>query len=693
MENKMNKWKKGQKVVASFLLASSLLMNTVPMVKAEDNKTQHTKTEVSQTPKEEILTPNIVRHEGRSRENVAEMVASSHFSKSNKVIIVNREKFPDAISATNISQGKYPVLYTREGKISESTIKLLKSMPLDEIYVLGGTLSVNDTVIKQLEKENNVKVTRVAGRSRYDANASAIEKNFTQANHVVIASGEVYSDALYGVSYANTVDSPVVLTKTNRLEPSTVELLEKLGVEQATIIGGSLTVTKEVENQLDTLGVKHSRIAGRNRYIGSAEVAAASYDNPENVVVASGEVFSDALVSAPLAQKLDAPILLVRNNRMEDVVESYLSDVRVGLENIYIQGGPITILPAIENKIENLTNYVIKNNVLPFETIEEEDETLLAGKKEIVQDGVEGLEEIYYNVIFDDAGKEVERKEFNRKTLDPVPQIIKIGTRVDIESISLSEKDLTLEERDNYQLTANILPENATNKKLKWASSNSEIVTVDENGVVSTHKAGEAIIQVADNTGKFTDEVTITVKEPTIDSIEDLTMNVIQHDEVVLPNTVTAVMSNDTTKEVPVSWETSGADTSVIGTKIYNGTVDGYQDSVKVSINVKKYNPQPHMGTSYSAVNGISRQIGVSLKNAGTKTIHLNKIEIYEEGNLHTTYTSENFNQTGISTIIEPGENWSITANFNSGIRIDNLYIKYYFTANNTEYEFESKKR
>src|SRR5699024_6888179 len=124
--------------------------------------------------------------------------------------------------------------------------------------------------------------------------------------------------------------------------------------------------------------------------------------------------------------------------------------------------------------------------------------------------------------------------------------------------------------------------ENATNKKLKWASSNSEIVTVDENGVVSTHKAGEAIIQVADNTGKFTDEVTITVREPTIDSIEDLTMNVIQHDEVVLPNTVTAVMSNDTTKEVPVRWETSGADTSVIGTKIYNGTVDGYQDSVKV---------------------------------------------------------------------------------------------------------------
>src|SRR5699024_11402647 len=115
--------------------------------------------------------------------------------------------------------------------------QLMKTMPLDEIYILGGSLSVNDSVVTQLKKEINVKVTRIAGRSRYNANASAVEKNFTQASHVVIASGEVYSDALYGVSYANTLDSPVVLIKTNLLEPFTVALLLKLGVDQATIIG------------------------------------------------------------------------------------------------------------------------------------------------------------------------------------------------------------------------------------------------------------------------------------------------------------------------------------------------------------------------------------------------------------------------------------------------------------------------
>lgn len=295
----------------------------------------------------EAATPNIIRHEGYSRENVAEDVARTHFKESNKVIIVNRGKFPDAISATNISQGRYPVLYAHEGHLTKETIELIQSMPLNEIYILGGELSINQSVVTQLENETGITVTRIAGRSRYDANVSAVRTNFNQKNHVVIASGEVYSDALYGVSYANTIDSPVILSKTNRLEDSTEELLKELNVNHATIIGGPLTVNHDVEEQLSQLNISHNRIAGRNRYIGSAEVALASYSNPQNVIVASGEVFSDALVSAPLAQKLNAPILLVKSNQMEDIVKNYFTQFQDTISNIYVQGGSLTIKPSL----------------------------------------------------------------------------------------------------------------------------------------------------------------------------------------------------------------------------------------------------------------------------------------------------------------------------------------------------------
>lgn len=425
---------KSKRVVSTLLLASTMLLNAVPLVQAEEVQPSASIEAVKQGTTEETVTPNVVRYEGRSREDVAERVASAQFKDSNKVIIVNREKFPDAISATNISQGAYPVLYTRTENVSDSTLKLLETMTLDEIYVLGGELSVNNSVIKQLEEATDVKVTRIAGRNRYDANVSAVEEYFDAASHVVIASGEVYSDALYGVSFANTIDAPVVLSNTSVLQASTVELLEKLGTKTATIIGGALTVTEDVENQLEELGIEHSRIAGRNRYIGSAEVASVAYDNPENIVIASGEVFSDALVSAPLAQKLNAPILLVRENRMEEVVEQYLASIRVGLDNVYIQGGPLTIRPAVENRIKSLSTYDKATNIVPvqtmtkkFEVIEREDSNLPVGETKVIQEGQDGYQIIYYEVVYIN-NKEWSRTEIERKEVAPINEIINIGT-------------------------------------------------------------------------------------------------------------------------------------------------------------------------------------------------------------------------------------------------------------------------
>lgn len=411
-------------------------------------------------------TPNVIRHEGYSRENVAENVAKKHFSNANKVIIVNRDKFPDAISATNISQGKYPVLYTHAHTVSDSTLEFLKTMDLDEVYILGGKLSVNESVVSKLDSELGVEVTRVAGRSRYDANVAAIEKNFDKANHVVIASGEVYADALYGVSYANTINAPVVLTKTNNLEASTVELLKGLGVRKVTIIGGTLTVTNKVEQQLEGLGISHERIAGRNRYIGSAEVASASYPNPNNLVVASGEGFADALVSAPIAQKFNAPIILVKSESMESVVETYITESKSQLKNVYIQGGKLTISENMFYTISDLaetvitTTQVVEKEDIPYEVERRPNPDLYVGKEKVYQKGELGIRETHIEITYQD-GEEIDRKEISTKvTKDPIKEIIEFGTkelgvseRVDV-ILSRSKEDAYLyaieEKWDDY---------------------------------------------------------------------------------------------------------------------------------------------------------------------------------------------------------------------------------------------------
>lgn len=294
------------------------------------------------------VTAKVERHEGANREEVAIEVAKKHFNEAKKVIIVNQDKFPDAISATNISNGDFPVLYTRSGQLGNATLDFIASLQsLEEIYLLGGSTSISEAVEATLINKFGSMVTRVDGATRFDANVNAIRENYENAHHVIIATGETYTDALYGVSYADTLGAPIILSKTNRLMDASLALIRDLGVTEATIIGGPNSVTFAVEAQLNELGVIiNPRIAGNTRYDGSIQVARNSYVQPNTLLIASGDTFTDALVSAPLAQKLDAPILLVRKDNMVSETKTYLESQAESVETIYIQGGPHTISEA-----------------------------------------------------------------------------------------------------------------------------------------------------------------------------------------------------------------------------------------------------------------------------------------------------------------------------------------------------------
>ncbi len=65
------------------------------------------------------------------------------------------------------------------------------------------------------------------------------------------------------------------------------------------------------------------------------------------------------------------------------------------------------------------------------------------------------------------------------------------------ESITLNQTEIQAVEGTTVQLVATVLPENATDKTVTWSSSDEAVATVDENGLVSILKAGEADITAA----------------------------------------------------------------------------------------------------------------------------------------------------------------------------------------------------
>ena len=65
-----------------------------------------------------------------------------------------------------------------------------------------------------------------------------------------------------------------------------------------------------------------------------------------------------------------------------------------------------------------------------------------------------------------------------------------------VTGIELNVKNITLQEGDNYQILANIEPEDANNKNVKYISENSDIASVDNTGKISANKTGNTNIKV-----------------------------------------------------------------------------------------------------------------------------------------------------------------------------------------------------
>ena len=86
-----------------------------------------------------------------------------------------------------------------------------------------------------------------------------------------------------------------------------------------------------------------------------------------------------------------------------------------------------------------------------------------------------------------------------------------------LEGISFDQAEKTVKEGDSFVLTPVFTPENASNKKVIWTSSNQSIATVDQEGKVSTHSFGECIIKAISEDGGFEAICKVIVLEPTIE--------------------------------------------------------------------------------------------------------------------------------------------------------------------------------
>ncbi|WP_172916778.1 Ig-like domain-containing protein [Capnocytophaga canis] len=149
---------------------------------------------------------------------------------------------------------------------------------------------------------------------------------------------------------------------------------------------------------------------------------------------------------------------------------------------------------------------------------------------------------------------------------------------IEVESVRLSEEQITLVEGNTYSLTATVLPADATNKNIHWTSENEAVVTINEGGFLTAHKVGTATVVVTTESGKKTAICGVTVEAKVI-AVESVSLS---EEQITLVEgntyslTATVLPANATNKKVTwTSANTAIATVDDLGkvTGVASGTV------------------------------------------------------------------------------------------------------------------------
>lgn len=204
---------------------------------------------------------------------------------------------------------------------------------------------------------------KVEGTTRFATAVQASQLAFPDdgmCSTAVVASGRNFPDALGGSALAGALYGPVLLVDPNTLPSIVADEIQRLGVANVIVVGGTTAVSESVKSAIDALpGVSTDRIAGANRYETAALVAERTVTELEagpgfsgQVMVATGQNFPDALAAAPLAASSGTPILLVQR----DVVPQDTIDAldQIAADGAIVLGGTGAVSAAVASDIEGL---------------------------------------------------------------------------------------------------------------------------------------------------------------------------------------------------------------------------------------------------------------------------------------------------------------------------------------------------
>ncbi len=302
---------------------------------------------------------------GATRYDTDRLAALAAFpSGFNDAVLASGQNFPDGLAAATLAGALgAPLLLTPSAALDPDTTSALTALKVKTVHVVGGTNAVSANVISQLTTAGYTVPTAISGADRY-ATAAAIATAAAAIKAVgtvggkktaILATGLNFPDALAAGAAAYVGHLPILLTDPSTLSSSASSAITSLSVANVIIMGGTNAVSTAVETAVQalTVGGVHvttARQQGSTRF-GTATAMDALEVTPvaagglgmslNNVVLASGLNFPDALVAAELA----SPVVL--DDPLPAETTAFLTANGPSISNIEALGGT-SVVPAAD---------------------------------------------------------------------------------------------------------------------------------------------------------------------------------------------------------------------------------------------------------------------------------------------------------------------------------------------------------
>jgi len=267
------------------------------------------------------LLVDLERIEGDSSVERAVEISRKGWDTSSVVVLVRSGESADALSAAPLAH-KYgaPVLFTETEELDDITKEEIERLKAKRVIILGGELAISFNVELDL-RSLDLEIERIWGSNRFET-AARVAQELEPFDKAVIVNGDNFPDALSIGPHAARRGYPILLTRKDSLPTATSKALE--GIEETILVGGTSTISPEVEEKLPG----SVRIAEEDRYRTSVEVSQRFSLDRRTLYISDGKEFKEALPGSVLAARGNHPLLLVEKNSLDkegiqSLVESF----------------------------------------------------------------------------------------------------------------------------------------------------------------------------------------------------------------------------------------------------------------------------------------------------------------------------------------------------------------------------------